>query len=95
MENPKSFGYQFSRDDFYQTVRTKDITVKDSVSNWTTWAKQNGISYAQLKEYNLWLRNRKLTNTAKKEYKVQLPEKADLIFNSTKINIHNPMWIMF
>jgi len=95
MENPKSFGYQFSREDFYQTVRTKDVTVKDSVGNWTTWAKQNGISYAQLKEYNLWLRNRKLTNTAKKEYKVQLPEKADLIFTSTKINIHNPMWVFF
>jgi hypothetical protein len=95
MENPKSFGYQFSRDDFYQTIRTKDITVEDSVGNWTTWAKQNGVSYAQLKEYNLWLRDRKLTNTAKKEYKVQLPEKADLIFNSTKINIHNPMWVFF
>src|SRR5665647_2908214 len=68
LENPKGFGYQLRRDDFYQTINTKNVVLKDSVSDWTTWAAQYGISYSQLKDFNIWLRDRKLTNSKGKEY---------------------------
>ncbi|MHB9142594.1 MAG: lytic transglycosylase domain-containing protein [Paludibacter sp.] len=94
LENPKAFGYQLHRDDFYQTINTKDVIVKDSVSDWTSWAARYGISYSQLKDFNIWLRDRKLTNSKKKEYFIQVPDKADFIYNISKVTIHNPMWVI-
>ena len=95
LENPKAFGYTLGRDQFYQTIRTKDVSVKGPVADWTVWAAQHGISYSQLKDFNIWLRDRKLTNAGGKEYILQIPEKEDLKFNPSKIIIHNPMWVTF
>jgi hypothetical protein len=94
LENPKIFGYELQCNDFYPTIKTNDIIVKDSVSNWTIWAAQNGISYAQLKDFNIWLRDRKLTNSNKKDYIIQVPDSNDFKFDSSKIKIHNQNWVI-
>lgn len=93
MESPKTFGYTLRKDHFYPTIRTTEVEVKDSVSDWTTWAIERGISYAQLRDFNVWIRDRKLVNPKKKTYKVLLPEKADLLYNHSRIVIHNPAWV--
>jgi hypothetical protein len=93
MENPKAFGYILEREHFYHTISTKEVFVNDSVNDWTTWAAKYGISYSQLKDFNIWLRDRKLTNPNKKEYIIQVPEKNDLKYDSSKIIIHNPAWV--
>lgn len=95
LENPKAFGYTLDYNDFYQTVGTKVVSVNSSVEDWTTWAAKYGISYYQLKDFNIWLRDRKLTNSKNKEYLVQVPEAADLKFKSSRIKIHNPQWVTF
>ncbi|MDP4239907.1 MAG: lytic transglycosylase domain-containing protein [Bacteroidota bacterium] len=95
LENPKAFGYVLSHDQFYQTVNTKEVTVKGPVGDWTVWAAQNGISYSQLKDFNPWLRDRKLTNPTGRDYLLQLPDKNDFKFNLAKIKIHNPVWVTF
>jgi hypothetical protein len=93
LENPKDFGYVLDYEDFYQTVLTKTVSVKTPVDDWTSWASQYGISYYQLKDFNIWLRDRKLTNKDNKEYIVQVPEKTNLKFKSSNIKIHNPQWV--
>jgi membrane-bound lytic murein transglycosylase D len=93
LENPKAFGYTLNFDDFYQTISTKPELVKTPVEDWTTWAAQFGISYYQLKDFNIWLRDRKLTNKNNKEYTVQIPDKASLTFKNGNIKIHNPQWV--
>jgi membrane-bound lytic murein transglycosylase D len=95
LENPKAFGYIIERNQFYQTIDTKNVIVKGPVADWTVWAAQNGISYSQLKDFNMWLRDRKLTNPKGKEYIVQVPDKEDLKFDVNKIKIHNPLWATF
>jgi len=95
LSNPKAFGYVISHDQFYQTINTKDILIKGPVPDWTVWAAQHGITYSQLKDFNPWLRDRKLTNVSGKEYLVQLPDKDDFIFNPSKIKIYNPIWVTF
>jgi len=95
LESPKVFGYTLDYNDFYQTVGTKVVTVNTSVDDWTAWAAKFGISYYQLKDFNIWLRDRKLTNSNNKEYLIQVPEVADLKFKSSNIKIHNPQWITF
>lgn len=95
LENPKAFGYIIGHDQFYQTINIKEVSVKVPVPDWTVFAAQYGISYSQLKDFNVWLRDRKLTNTSGKEYILQIPEKDDFKFNPSKIKIHNPVWVTF
>lgn len=95
LENPKAFGYIIERNQFYQTIDTKNVIVKGPVGDWTVWAAKNGISYSQLKDFNMWLRDRKLTNLKGKDYIIQVPDKEDLKFNVNKIKIHNPLWATF
>ena len=95
LENPKTFGYTLDYNDFYQTFDTKSVLLNTAVEDWTSWATQFGISYYQLKDFNIWLRDRKLTNPDKKEYFIQIPIKETLSFSSSKIKIHNPFWVTF
>lgn len=95
LENPKAFGFQLRHDDFYPTIRTKSIKVNARIDDLAAWATQYDISYSQLKDFNIWLRDRKLMNVGGKEYMIQVPEKQDLIYSKSKIKIHNPVWAVF
>lgn len=95
IENPKAFGYILDRNHFYQTVGTKDTIINSTVEDWTVWAQRKGISYYQLKDFNIWIRGRKLTNKDSKKYTIQIPNKEDITFNPDKIKIHNPTWISY
>jgi len=94
-ENPKAYGYELTKEDFYPQIKTTSVSVTDSVSNWTNWAIKHGITYYQLKEFNVWLRDRKLTNLNRKEYQILIPEKTDLKFDKSNVIIHNPLWISY
>jgi hypothetical protein len=95
LENPKAFGFLLQRNDFYPVIATKNIKVTEKIDDFTIWAAQFGITYSQLKDFNIWLRDRKLTNLNAKEYTIQIPEKSDFKYDSTKIKIHNPAWAVF
>jgi len=84
LENPLQIGYKFGQEDDYQTIRTEKVTVNDSIADLRTWAANYGLSYAQLKDFNIWLRDRKLTNRLKKEYQIQIPDKGDMYFEGSK-----------
>lgn len=73
LENPENFGYKVEKEDFYKQPKIQNVVVTDSVGNWTNWARQYNISYAQLKEANPWLRDRNLTNASKKTYNIAIP----------------------
>jgi len=94
-ENPKLFGYQLKKDDFYPFIPTKEVLVNTSVEDWTEWAKTYHLTYFQLKEFNVWLRDRKLTNVKGKEYRIQIPDTADLNFNPQHLKIHQPIWAIW
>ena len=45
-----------------------------SIPNLVDFAEQFGVSYAELKRANLWLRDNKLTNKEKKTYRIDIPK---------------------
>ena len=61
--------------------------------NWSEWAKKKGISYAQLRDMNPWIRSQALTNKAKRIYKVKVPIIDDLYRSKHKIKVFNPKWV--
>ena len=93
LSNPQKFGFNLSKEDFYHTVRIKEVEVSGVIENWGDWAKNYGITYAQLKYFNHWIRDIKLDNKSGKTYKVKIPYIEDLDFDVKKVKIHNKNWM--
>ncbi|MEM8523471.1 MAG: lytic transglycosylase domain-containing protein [Bacteroidota bacterium] len=74
LENPKKFGYYLEEDDLYAPLNDYYIIeVNSTVENLADFARDNGISYRQLKRYNPWLRKERLTNARRKTYEIKIP----------------------
>mgnify|MGYP003606701531 CR=1 FL=1 len=73
MKNPALYGFDVSKQEMYENIPTKTIEVDSSITNLATFAKTQGINYKILKIHNPWLRDKKLVNTAKKKYLIEIP----------------------
>lgn len=92
MESPKRYGYRFSRKNLWQPVSYTTVDVTGSVASWVDWAK--GITYAQLREANPWIRSTKLTNASGKTYKVRIPKSSDLYRSKRSFTVYNKEWVI-
>ena len=93
-ENPKRYGYRLRTKQLYQPVNYKTVEVTSSVASWVSWAKQQGITYAQLREANPWIRSTKLTNTSGKTYKVRIPLNNELYRSKRKFTAYSKSWVV-
>ena len=94
MENPKRYGYRFSRNNLYQPVDYTTVDVTGSVASWIDWAQSKGITYAQLREANPWIRSTKLTNSGGKTYKVRIPKQSELYRSKRTFTVYNKDWVV-
>jgi membrane-bound lytic murein transglycosylase D len=54
-------------------IPCKDIKVDSTINDIGEFAKSLGTNYKLLKIFNPWLRDKKLTNSSKKEYTIKIP----------------------
>lgn len=94
MESPKRYGYRFSRKHLYQPVSYTTVEVAGAVASWVDWAKDRGITYAQLREANPWIRSTKLTNASGKTYQVRIPKQSDLYRSKRTNSVYNKDWVI-
>jgi len=80
MEDPAGFGFKYRASDLYPDIPTRKIKIKSQVKNFAVFAKENGVNYKVLKNFNPWLRKAYLTNKYKKEYEITLPAKGYINF---------------
>jgi hypothetical protein len=92
LAEPQKYGYYLKKDEFYPTVRCTELQVDSAVEDWASFAKAQGVPYGIFKDFNTWLRDRKLQNRAKKTYKILIPNKEDLEFNVNKIQLYQKNW---
>ena len=71
-ESPESFG--FYEKERYPVDSFEVVSVSGPIENLVDFAEEHGVSYAQLKGANLWLRDSKLTNKAGKTYRILIPK---------------------
>lgn len=69
----KTMGYILQSQDEYRPLRTRKVTLTESIPSLAQYALDNGTSYRMLKLLNPWLRARTLTVKAGKSYELQLP----------------------
>ena len=94
MESPKRYGYRFSRKHLWQPVNYTTVDVTGSVASWIDWAKDKGITYAQLREANPWIRSTKLTNASGKTYKVRIPKQNELYRSKRTYTVYSKDWVI-
>ena len=73
MSHPDKYGYVFSKNELYHPIKTKTITVNNSIDNLQTWALEQGVNYKLLKLHNPWLIDTSLIVNGNKSYDVQIP----------------------
>lgn len=74
-ENPASFGFIVLDADKYRRNPPKEIvTTRNEIANLVNFANNHGVSYMELKNENLWLREDKLNNASHREYKIIIPD---------------------
>lgn len=94
MESPKRYGYRFSRKHLYQPVDYTTVEVSGAVPSWIDWAKDKGLTYAQLREANPWIRSTKLTNAGGKTYIVRVPKHNELYRSKRTFTVYNKDWVV-
>lgn len=94
-ENPAKYGFVVKAHQLYKPLQYKTVEVSESIPDLATFAKNNGITYAQLKDVNSWLRGRKLTINPKKPktYTIQIPTEEFLYYSKGKVKVHDSRWV--
>lgn len=93
LENPRNYGFFVTENQLYQPIECNIVEVNTPIADWPTWAKEHGITYAQLREQNPWIQAKYLHNRSGKVYKVKIPKKESLYRSSQKKNVYNTSWI--
>lgn len=78
MENPEAYGFYLKPEQLYKPLEYDEVKVSLPVSDWVEWAKRHGLTYAQLREANPWIRAKSLPNKSGKTYTVLIPRKSSL-----------------
>lgn len=92
LENPSKYGFHLRDDQLYQPRIYREVTVSGPVADWPEWARRQGISYAELRDANPWIRAKSLTNRAGKTYKVRIPTAESRLRSTAGTNTFNPDW---
>lgn len=93
-EHPAAFGFTFAPEDLYPYIPPKKIVeVKGSIASLIDFAESYGVSYAELKRANVWLRDSKLVNKEKKTYEIAIPDTVAMRYDPKKTKVHNSAWI--
>ncbi len=73
LENPEIYGFMVKGNEKYPIIRTVEVEVDSTVSNFADFAKTHETNYKILKYLNPWLREGYLTNTSGKKYMIKVP----------------------
>ena len=93
-ENPQQYGFIIRPDQLYKPIEFKEVEISGAIPDLVSFAQQNNITYAQLKDFNSWLRDRKLTNKTGKSYTILIPRKESLYYRKgEKIKVHDARWV--
>ena len=95
-ENPAEFGFTFSREDLYPYIPPREeVEVSGPIDDLVTFAEKYGVSYYDLKQANLWLRDTKLVNKDRRTYFIAIPDVEAARYDPSKTRIHNMAWVRF
>ena len=93
-KNPQRYGFLLKKEHLYPPIPYKEITVTPPIANLSDFAKQQGITYAQLRGANPWLREQSLKNRTGKTYVLQIPTQEGMYYDPKKTVAYNKHWVI-
>lgn len=91
-EQPYKYGFVLKARDLYKPIPAAEVAVSTDIADLSAFAREHGITYADLKRFNPWLRDRKLL-PAGKTYKLKIPQEKDMYYKTPNSYVHNPAWV--
>ena len=70
------------------------MTVSTSINDLNDYAKSQGITYAQLRDANPWLRDTSLRNKTGKTYTLYIPTQEGTYYDPKKTEAYNKQWVI-
>lgn len=93
--DPSKFGLFLTADQLYPNIPSKDtVVVTTSIPNLIKFAGDHGVSYAHLKQANLWLKGSMLNNSSHRKYNIVIPDEKAEYYDPKKIIPHNSAWVV-
>lgn len=93
-EAPMRFGFLLKSEDLYPSVRCKELLVDAAIDDLADFAVKHGVTYAQLKDFNTWLRGRSLSNGSRRTYRLLIPEKEDMCYDPKQTTAYRKEWVI-
>ena len=92
--NPSKYGYKIKSKQLYQPIEYSQVKVDTTITDLAQFAQSQGITYAQLKEANPWLRTRTMPDKSRKVYYIKIPHKNDLYYTKRKFITYRKEWVI-
>ena len=93
-KSPRKFGFLLKSEQLYPPIPYQTETVTTTIDDLVSYAKSKGVTYAQLRDANQWIRGFTLPNKSGKRYSVSIPTKEGMHYNPKKIKPHNRHWVI-
>ena len=92
--SPRKFGFQLKSDQLYPVIPYHTETVTTTINDLSSYAKSKGITYAQLRDANQWMRGQTLPNKSGRRYIINIPTQEGMYYNPKQIKAHNKNWVI-
>ena len=86
------YGFLLKHSDLYPPIPCTTDTVTTGIADLASYARGKGITYAQLKDANPWLRDTFLQNKSGRTYVLKIPTQAGMHYDPQKTRAHNRAW---
>lgn len=94
ISNPQRYGFLLKREHLYPVIPYKSVTITEGIPNLAEYARTQGITYAQLKDANPWLRQYELANKSGRTYVLKIPTQAGMNYDPKQTVPHNKNWVI-
>ncbi len=92
--NPQQYGFLLKREQLYPNLEYTEVTVTTGIASLADFARKKGLTFAQLKDANPWLRETSLMNKSGRTYVLKLPTKEALHYNPKHTKVHDKNWVI-
>lgn len=90
--SPQKYGFLLKKEHLYPPLIYKQDTLTGGIQNLALYAEERGITYAQLKDANPWLRDMSLVNKSGRRYILKIPLHKGMYYNPKEIRPHDDNW---
>lgn len=94
LSHPQRYGFMVRKEQLYPPLAYTTDTLTVGIANLAQYAQSRGITYAQLKDFNPWLRATSLMNKSRRTYVLKIPTQEGLYYDPQKTVPYHTEWVI-